>query len=153
MRTPVTPLDCVLLKGRNQTLAHRQGPKISSQAYLCVSPRPRHHIQCWLTNQRLILLCISCLQTPKSGSGPTNFRAELSLASSLVISFPHTPSCPGSQYNSTTCRVEINFTSLLSCAELNTADILGITFGATSEHLKDEPKMSRNCPTYGVRCG
>jgi hypothetical protein len=85
VRRPVTALDCVLLKDRNLALAHRQGPKISSQVCLWVSPRPRHHIQCWLTNQRLILLRISCLQTPKSGSGPTNFRAEPSFASSNSV--------------------------------------------------------------------
>jgi hypothetical protein len=90
VRRPVTALDCVLLKGRNLALTPRQGPEINSWAGLWVSPRPHHHTECWLTNQHLILLCISCLETPKAGSGPTNFRAEPSLASSLAISLPCT---------------------------------------------------------------
>jgi hypothetical protein len=91
VRRPLTALDCHLLKDTNLALAPRQGPEISSRACLWVSPRPRHHTQCWLTNQGLILR-ISCLEkTPKAGSGPTNFRAEPSLASSSAISFPHTP--------------------------------------------------------------
>jgi hypothetical protein len=94
VRRPVTALDCVLLKDRNLALAPRQGPEISSRACLWVLPRPRHRTQCWLTNQRLILLRISYLETPKAGSGPTNFRAEPSLASSSAISLPHTPACP-----------------------------------------------------------
>ena len=73
VRRPVITLDFVLLKDRNLTLAPSQGPEINSRACLWVLPRPRHHTQCWLTNQRLILL-ISCLETPKAGSGPTNFR-------------------------------------------------------------------------------
>ena len=90
VRRPVTALDWVLLKGRNLVLAPRQGPKINSRACLWVSPRPCRHIQCWLTNHCLILLRISCLETPKASWGPTNFRSEPSLANSLVISLPHT---------------------------------------------------------------
>ena len=67
VRRPVTALDCVLLKDRNLAFAPRQGPKINSQACLWVSPRPCHHIRCWLTNHRLILHRISCLETPKAG--------------------------------------------------------------------------------------
>ena len=89
VRRPVTALDCVLVKDRNLALAPRQGPEINSWACLWVSPRPRHHIQCWLTNQRLILLCIFCLESPKAGSGPTNFRTEPSLASLLAISLAY----------------------------------------------------------------
>jgi len=87
VRRPVTALDCVLLKDRNLALAPRQGPEINYQACLRVLPRRRHHIQCWLTNQRLILLRISCLETHKAGSGPTNFRAGHPHASSSAISF------------------------------------------------------------------
>ena len=93
VRRPVTVLDCVLLKDRNVAFAPREGPEINSQACLCVSPRPCHHIQCCLTNQCLILLHISCLETPKPGSGLTNFRAELSLVSWSAISLPRTPAC------------------------------------------------------------
>jgi len=84
VRRPVTALGYVLLKDRNLALAPRQGPRINSRAHLWVSPRPRHHIQCWLTNQCLILR-ISCIKTPKDSSGPTNFRTEPSLASSLAM--------------------------------------------------------------------
>jgi len=57
VRGPVTALDCVLLKNRNQALAPRQVPRINSGGCLWVSPRPGHRAQCWLTNQCLILLC------------------------------------------------------------------------------------------------
>ena len=40
VRRPVTALDFVLLKDRNQALVHKQGPEISSRACLWVSPRP-----------------------------------------------------------------------------------------------------------------
>ena len=80
---PVTALDCVLLKDRNLALARTRGPKINPRACLWVSPRPCHHIQCWLTNERLMLFRVSCLETPKAGSGLTNFTTE----QSLVISF------------------------------------------------------------------
>ena len=102
----VTALDCVLLKDRNPVLPPRQGAEINSRACLWVSPRLRHHIQCWLTNQRLILLRISYQETPKAGSGPTNFRTESSLASSSAISLPRTLACPWTQCNPTACRVE-----------------------------------------------
>jgi hypothetical protein len=94
---PVTALDCVLLKDKNLALVSRQGSEISSWACLWVLPRPRHHPQCWLTNQRLMLLLISCLETPKAGSGPTNPEAELPLVSPSAISLPLTPACPGTQ--------------------------------------------------------
>jgi hypothetical protein len=74
IRRPVIALDCVLLKDRNLALAPSQGPEINSRASLWLLPRPRHHTQCWLTNQCLILLLISRLETPKASSGPTNFR-------------------------------------------------------------------------------
>ena len=106
VRSPVTALDCVLLKDWNLALALRKGPETSSRACLRMSPRTRHHIQCRLTNQHLILLHISCLETAMAGSGPTNFRAQLSLASLLTISLPHTPACPGTQCSPTACRVD-----------------------------------------------
>jgi hypothetical protein len=114
-RRPVTALNCVLLKDRNIALAPRQGPEISSQACLWVLSRPCRCTQRWLPKQHLIFLCTSCPETPKAGSGPTNFRAELFLASSLVISLPHTPACPGTQYNPTACWVEISFNAFWHC--------------------------------------
>ena len=95
VRRPVTAVDCDLLKESNLAMAPRQGPRISSETCLWVSSRPCHHIHCWLTNHCLILLRMSCLETPKAGSGPTNFRAEPSLVSSSTISFPCTPACQG----------------------------------------------------------
>jgi len=115
IRRPVTTLDCVLLKDRNLALTPRQGPEINSGAHIWVLPRPCHHAQCWLTNQRLILLLIFCLEIPKASSGPSNFRAEWSLASLSVISFPHTPACPGTQYSPTECWVEISFNAFWHC--------------------------------------
>jgi len=91
VRRPVTATDCVLLKDRNLNLAPRQGSEINSQAWLCVSPRPCHHNQRWLPNQCLTLLRISCLETAKAYSDPTNLKTELSLVSSSAISLPHTP--------------------------------------------------------------
>jgi len=107
VRRPITALDWVLLKDRNQVLAPRQGPEISSLACLWVSPRPRHHNQWWLTNQCLILLRISCLESTRAGSGPRNSRTELPLTSSSVISLPRTPACPGTQYSPSAFWVEI----------------------------------------------
>jgi hypothetical protein len=115
VRRPVTTLDFVLIKDKNLAVATRQRPEINCRACLWVSPRPRHHIQLWLTNQRLILLRISCLDTPKAGSGATNFRAEPSLARSSAISLPRTPACPGTQYSPTACRVEISFNAFWHC--------------------------------------
>ena len=74
-----------------------------------------HHIQCWLTNQSVILLRISCPETTKAGSGPTNFGTEPSLVSSSAISLPRTPECPGTQYNPTACRIEIPFNAFCNC--------------------------------------
>jgi len=107
VRRPVTALDCVLLKDRNLALAPRQGPEIRFRACLWASPRPRHRTQRWLTNQWLILPRISCLETPRPGSGLRNPRTEPPLASSSAISLPHAPACPGTQYTPTAWRVEI----------------------------------------------
>ena len=90
-------------------MAPKQGPEINSRACIWVSPRPRHHTKCWLTNQRLILLRISCLETGKAGSDPTNYRAEPSLASSSAISFPRNPACSENQYSPTACWVDMSF--------------------------------------------
>ena len=109
VRGSVTALYCILLKDRNLALAPpRQGPEINSRSCLWVSPRPHHKIQYWLINQRLILLRISCLKTTKAGSGPKNFRTELSLPSLSAISLPPTPAYPQTQYSPTVCGVEIS---------------------------------------------
>ena len=100
-------LSYVLLKDRNLGLRSWQGPKINSWACLWVLPRPCHHAQCWLTNNCLIFLLIFWLETLKAGSRPMNFVAELPFAILSVVSFPHTPACPGTQYSPTACQVEI----------------------------------------------
>jgi len=110
VRRPVTTLDCILLKDRSLALTPRQRPEINSRACLWVSSRPCHHAQCWLSNQCLILLCVSCLETLKASSGPTNLRTEPSLASSLAISLPRTPACPGTRNSPTACHAEISLT-------------------------------------------
>ena len=115
VRKPVTTLDWVLLKDKNLALAPRQGPEISSRACLRISPRPRHRTQCSLINQGIILLRISCLETPTAGSGPRNPRTQPPLASSSAISLPRPPARPGTQYSLTACRVEISFNTFWHC--------------------------------------
>ena len=88
---PITTLDCVLLKDNNRSLVARLGPEIDSRACLCVLQGPHHNTRCWFSIQRFILLLIFCLETPKKGSGPTNFWTGPSLASLLAILFPLTP--------------------------------------------------------------
>jgi hypothetical protein len=136
VRRPVTALDWVLLKDRNLALAPRQGREINSRACLWVSPRPRHHTQFWLTNQRLILLRTSCLETPKASSGPTNFRAEPFFASSSAISFPHTPACPGIQYSPAACQVKISFNAFWHC--WTNGDIVKQTSRGVESHSEHE---------------
>jgi hypothetical protein len=102
VRRPIITLDYVLLKDKNLAMAPRQGPKISCQACLWVLSRPRHHTQCWLTNQWLNHLLVTCLGTPKAGSGPTNLEAEMPLAIPSATSLPLTPARPGTQYKPTT---------------------------------------------------
>jgi hypothetical protein len=108
-------IDCILLKYRSLALTPRQGPEINSRACLWVSPRHCHHAQCWLSNQHLILLRVSCLETPKASSGPTNLRTESSLVSSSAISLPHNPACPGTQNSPTACWAEISFHTFWHC--------------------------------------
>jgi len=86
VRRPVTTLDCALLKDNNRALVAKSGPELQG---------PHHITKCWLSIQRFIMLLMFYLETPKKGSGPTNFWTQPSLASLLAISFPHTPACPG----------------------------------------------------------
>jgi len=102
------PLDCALLKDNNRALVAKSGLEINSRACLCVLPGLRHITKCWLSIQHLIFLFMFCLETPKKGSGPTNFWTEPSLASLSAISFSHTLACPGTQYSPTVCGVEMS---------------------------------------------
>jgi len=115
VRRPERALDCVLLKYRNLALVPRQVPEISSRVCVWVSPRPRNRTQWWLTNQRLILLRISCQETHRAGSCPRNPRTEPPLASSSAISLPRIPEHPGTQYSPTECWVEMSFNVFWHC--------------------------------------
>jgi len=106
---PVKTLVCVLLKDSSRALIARSGPEINSRNCLCVLQGPRHNARCLFSIQRFIFLHIFCLETPKTGSGPTNRWAEPPLSSSSTISFPLTAACPGTQNSPTACRAEMSF--------------------------------------------
>ena len=112
---PITALDCVLLKDNNWAFVARSGPDINSRACLCVPQGPHRNTRCCFSIQRFIFLLIFCLETPRKGSGPTNRWTEPSLASLSAISFPLTPTCPGTQYSPTACQVEISFNAFWHC--------------------------------------
>ena len=69
---PITTLVCVLLKDSSRAHIARSGPEINSRACLCVQQGPRHNARCLFSIHRFIFLLIFCLETPKTGSGPTN---------------------------------------------------------------------------------
>jgi len=73
------------------------------------------HYQMLVIHPAFYLCFMFCIETPKDGTGPTNFWIELYLASLLAISFTCTPACPGTQYSPTMCRVKISFNSLWHC--------------------------------------
>ena len=92
VRRPVTTLDCVLLKDKSlvctRTRARNQFLSLSLSTTKTLPP-------CQMpVFQPAFYLLIFCLETPKDGSGPTNFWTETSVASLSVISFPRTPECP-----------------------------------------------------------
>jgi hypothetical protein len=106
---PITALVCVLLKDSNRAPVARSEPEINSQACLCVIQGPRHNARCWFYIQHFIFLLTLYLDTPKKGSGPINHWPEPLLASLSAISFPLTPSWPGTRYGLTACWAEISF--------------------------------------------
>jgi hypothetical protein len=65
---PVTTLHCVLLKDRNLTLVHGQGPEINSLACRWALPRICHLLRSWFPNHRLILFLRSCRQNSQIGN-------------------------------------------------------------------------------------
>ena len=69
----------------------------NSQACLWVCPRSRQLAQCWLINHWLNFVLMTRLETPRTGSGAKNLKAEPLLASPSAIAFPCTPACPGTQ--------------------------------------------------------
>jgi hypothetical protein len=92
----VATLDCVLLKNSSTIFAAVRGPEINSRACLWVLGRPCHSATCWLASHHWVFFIFS-LETPRGGSGPTNWWTETSLASSSSISFPRVPECSGTQ--------------------------------------------------------
>jgi hypothetical protein len=86
------------------------GPEINFRACPWVLIRPRHIAIGWLFNEPFIFFLIICLETPKAGSGPTNWLTVPSIASSLAISFPCIPECPRTQNSLTEWRVECHST-------------------------------------------
>jgi len=93
VRRPVTTLHFVLLKDISLVLAVGLGPDINSRACLSttkISPP----CQMLVIHPWFIFLFMFCLDTPKDGSGPTDYWTEPSLASLSSNSFPRTPACP-----------------------------------------------------------
>jgi hypothetical protein len=97
VRSPVTTLDCFLLRDKNLALVSWLGPEINSWACRWEGPRCCHRLQCWFTSQRPILLLRSCFETPRADSRPTYPLAEPLLTSLPAVSLPLTPACPGTQ--------------------------------------------------------
>jgi hypothetical protein len=56
VRSPVTTLECTLVKNNSLILVPWQGSDIISRACCWESSRFHHHLWCWFPNQRLILL-------------------------------------------------------------------------------------------------
>jgi len=56
--TPITTLDCVLLKDNNRAPVARLGSEINSRACLCVPHGLRHNARCCLCTQSFIFLLI-----------------------------------------------------------------------------------------------
>ena len=88
VRRPVKALDCILLKERSLNLTPRQGPEINSRVCLWVSPRPRHQAHCWLSNQHLIPLRVSCLDSKARlrSHKPENRAVPCDLVGDLITS-------------------------------------------------------------------
>ena len=103
------------LKGKYPGRTVGLGSDISFRACLWVVIRPRHIVICWLSIQCFIFSLIFCLETHKASSGPTNWRNIPPVASSLAISFPHKPLCPGIQNSPAECRVEMSFNAFWHC--------------------------------------
>jgi hypothetical protein len=115
LRRPITAPDCVVLKNINLVFVVGLGSEINFRTCLLVLLRCHHITKCWLPTEHFIFLFIFCLETPKDGLGPTNFRKEQSRASLSAISFPLTPAGPGTQYSRTVCRVVIPFKGFWHC--------------------------------------
>jgi hypothetical protein len=95
VRRPIANLDCVLLQDKSLAFVAGLVPEINSRASLYILLRTRHLAKCWLSFQFFIFLyVVFCLETPRDGSGPTNFWTEPSLTRLSAISFPRTPAYP-----------------------------------------------------------
>jgi hypothetical protein len=95
VRSPVTTLDCSLLRDKNLALVPQLGPEINSRACRWEGPRSCHRLWCWFTSQRPILLLRSRFKTPRAGYRPTNPLTEPLLASLSAVSLPLTSCVPG----------------------------------------------------------
>ena len=65
VRSPITTMDCALLKDNNRALVARLGSEINFPACLCVLQGPQHNTKCWFSIQRLIVPLTFCLDTPR----------------------------------------------------------------------------------------
>ena len=70
---------------------------------------------CRLSIRRFILLLVSCLVTPKAGSGPANWWTVPSLVISSAISFPPLQEYLGTQKSPTEWWVEMSFSAFWHC--------------------------------------
>jgi len=82
------------------------------------------------------------VETPKDGSGPTDFWTELSCASESVILFYRTPACPGTQYSATMCWVEVSFNAFWHCR--TSGDVLVVWRAFRAAWLSEQPNVCLN---------
>jgi hypothetical protein len=73
IRSPVMSLDCVLFKYYNLVFVVELGPELSFRACLWILLGPFLIAKCWLSTQHSSFFFMFCIETPKDGSGPTNF--------------------------------------------------------------------------------
>jgi hypothetical protein len=144
---PVTSLDCVLLKDNSRAPVARSGPEINSRACLCVLQGPCHNARCFFSIQRFIFLLTFCLETPMTGSGPTNCWAEPSLASLSAISFPLAPATESKVFSDVTlylraCNVP------LKVKVLHYLKTSGTTHPLTQYQALDDLYMANCCIHY-----
>ena len=70
-------------------------PSILMRTWFLGPKKPRRG--CTLDSRKYGIFLYNLLETPKAGSSQRKWRTVPSLVSSLTISFPHIPECPGTQ--------------------------------------------------------